>query len=65
MSGPITPNDEEWVYEDDEVEDEELYLEEDCGMGPDGQCGYAGSEFCDWDCPMERQTWKRNRLTGS
>lgn len=23
----------------------------DCALGPDGQCGKAGSEECDWDCP--------------
>lgn len=55
----ITPNDEDWEYEDDEVEDDDLYLDEDCGKGPDGQCSYAGSEFCDWDCPLERLALKR------
>lgn len=24
----------------------------DCAMGPDGQCGKAGSEECDWECPI-------------
>lgn len=23
----------------------------DCGMGADGQCGHAGSEDCDFECP--------------
>ncbi len=27
--------------------------EEDCGRQPDGLCLYAGTEFCDWDCPMD------------
>lgn len=22
-----------------------------CSLGPDGQCGQAGSEFCDFECP--------------
>ena len=34
---------------DDEDEDDE-YL--DCGLMPDGQCLKAGSEDCDWECPM-------------
>lgn len=25
---------------------------DDCALGPDGQCGHAGSEFCDFECPM-------------
>lgn len=27
------------------------FLENICGMMPDGQCALAGSEECDWDCP--------------
>jgi len=23
----------------------------DCAMMPDGLCGKAGSEECDWECP--------------
>lgn len=43
-------------YDDfDDAEDEDDYLDEDCGMGADGQCSMAGSEFCDWDCPRDRQ----------
>lgn len=26
----------------------------DCHMGPDGQCGAAGSEMCDFECPTMR-----------
>jgi hypothetical protein len=26
----------------------------DCHMRPDGQCGMAGSEDCDWHCPVMR-----------
>ena len=25
--------------------------EMNCGLGPDGQCGNAGSEYCDFECP--------------
>lgn len=30
-------------------DDDEYY---DCAMMPDGQCGKAGSEECDWECPI-------------
>lgn len=39
-------------YDDDEDRDEDD--EFDCHMGPDGQCGSAGSEECDWECPTMR-----------
>lgn len=26
----------------------------DCGMTWMGICQYAGSEYCDWDCPADR-----------
>ena len=35
---------------DDDVEDGDD--EFDCGRGPDGQCSMAGSEWCDWECPL-------------
>jgi len=31
---------------------EELLSE--CGMTRDGGCMYAGSEYCDWDCPFDK-----------
>jgi hypothetical protein len=39
---------------DENVDDEEFdnFLEFDCRMGPDGQCGAAGSEECDFECPI-------------
>lgn len=37
----------------DPEDDFEIAMSE-CGAMADGQCGYAGSEFCDWDCPMLR-----------
>lgn len=30
-----------------------------CHMGRDGQCGAAGSEHCDFDCPVMRAHRKR------
>lgn len=42
------PND----YDDDghEGEDDDDF-DFDCHMRPDGQCGAAGSEMCDFECP--------------
>ena len=34
--------------------DARYYENYDCGMGRDGQCMYAGSEECDWECPLKR-----------
>lgn len=28
----------------------------DCGMDRHGNCGKAGSEECDWECPYGRST---------
>ena len=25
---------------------------EDCGIGPDGCCSLAGTEYCDFECPF-------------
>jgi hypothetical protein len=38
-------------YDDDEPDDDEEF---DCHMGPDGSCGLAGTEECDWECPYNR-----------
>jgi hypothetical protein len=37
----------------DEADDEEWALMA-CSMGRDGQCGQAGSEWCDFECPVMR-----------
>ena len=38
-------------YDDEEI-DELAELLDACMLGEDGQCGLAGSEHCDWECPM-------------
>lgn len=36
----------------DSLNDDELFDPETlCGMMPDGLCGQAGSEYCDFECP--------------
>ncbi len=46
----------------DMLDDEEIgrtdALEEafdNCSMGPDGFCGAAGSEYCEFECPLRRR----------
>jgi len=42
-------------YEDDPLDPFEAF---DCGMVARGNCGKAGSEECDWECPYRNV--KRN-----
>ena len=44
----------EWDYEPDEF-DREAEEDFDCHMGPDGYCGAAGSEDCEFECPYRRE----------
>lgn len=47
--------DEKWEAFMDGDEDEYCDgLDFDCGMTPDGLCGKAGSEECDWECPFNQ-----------
>jgi hypothetical protein len=48
MSGP---EDEDYYDEPDEIDPDEEALDE-CRLMPDGQCLLAGSEQCDFECPM-------------
>lgn len=43
---------EENDYEDEYVEDEHERLLSECGKIKDGTCMLAGTEHCDWDCPL-------------
>ena len=50
-------------FDQDEMDaagdDEEFF---DCHMRSDGQCGAAGSEMCDFECPTMREVrahWRR------
>lgn len=44
-----SPDDDNNEFED-EPQDEDPW--EGCGLGDDGQCSMAGSEHCDFSCPM-------------
>lgn len=50
----IQPGDSERDFEDDEPEEEDDGYDE-CGMMDDGLCMQAGSEWCDWECPVMAQ----------
>ena len=42
-------------YDDEPFDEEEDYWNEaemNCHMRADGQCGAAGSEYCDFECPF-------------
>ena len=43
--------DAERIRDDDDMDG---WIEMMCGMSRDGQCGQAGSEFCDFECPIMR-----------
>lgn len=36
---------------DDDEADEDFDDDSECMLRPDGQCGAAGSEWCDFECP--------------
>lgn len=40
---------------EDDFFEEEPEFEFDCALRPDGQCGAAGSEHCDFECPTRHQ----------
>ena len=48
-----------WDADDDfefEPEEDEDLMPIGCGMTPQG-CLEAGSEYCDWLCPMNKETY--------
>lgn len=44
--------DEDEYLDEDDLDEEDLI--DHCGMTPDGNCMLAGTEWCDWDCPMNK-----------
>lgn len=38
-----------------DTEDDDEYESFDCAMDRHGNCGKAGSEECDWECPYNRR----------
>lgn len=46
------PEDEYNDYNDGLDGEQDVEDDFDCHLGRDGQCTAAGSEMCDWECPM-------------
>ena len=51
MAEPVYDEYEEYCLDYDDCYPDDY---DDCGMGPDGQCMYAGTEECDWNCGRSR-----------
>jgi len=49
----MEPEDDQF-FDDDYDDDPEDDGFEDCGMTDEGLCMYAGSEWCDFECPFNR-----------
>jgi hypothetical protein len=51
-------------YDDPDFDDEDDEWPADCHMHHDGQCGAAGSEWCEFECPVmaewRREPWDEN-----
>lgn len=45
-------------YDDEYEEDEEEMLLHQCGLMDDGICMQAGTEHCDFDCPLRSELGK-------
>lgn len=43
----MNPDNDDLKIDDDDTTD---FADIDCGLGPDGQCDQAGTEYCDWEC---------------
>ena len=49
-------DDDDGLFDDDDFD----WVEAMCTMGRDGQCGQAGSEHCDFECPNMR-AWRKSK----
>lgn len=41
------------------IEDSFDHAAGNCGMMPDGQCGHAGSEYCEFECPFMAEQYEK------
>lgn len=51
---PYDESDDGYPYDDEDNEDDP-FENFDCHMDRHGNCGKAGSEECDWECPNGRR----------
>lgn len=55
MSDTYTGPEFEYDEIDDGDDDEDGWAEMMCHLHPDGQCGAAGSEYCEFECPFRNE----------
>lgn len=41
--------------DDDDFYDDDETMEYDCGAIEPGNCALAGTEWCDWECPLHNE----------
>lgn len=57
---PAVDDSESWEFENGIDDEEDEFAAFDCAMDRHGNCGKAGSEECDWECPYNRVRGLRN-----
>lgn len=59
----MMPNDFDQVDlpQSDELGDDDEGFDFDCGMDRNGQCSMAGSEHCEFECPIMASVRKKRR----
>lgn len=45
-------------YDDCDEQDDFEQLADQCGSHRDGQCDLAGTEWCDWSCPLHDEVFR-------
>lgn len=51
-------------WDDEEVEDDFDEAAANCGSRRHRQCDLAGTEYCDWSCPLRNEVFPPRRLVG-
>lgn len=55
------PDDFDYIHDLDlDEDDEEAEAELNCGSRRSGQCDLAGTEYCDWSCPLASLVFRRH-----
>lgn len=52
------------IFRDDDIgEDDDDFAEMNCGSYARGRCDLAGTEFCDWSCPLHDEVFPPRKNT--
>lgn len=54
---PQSPTDAADFYDDEDLVDDLEELDFDCGESSEGGCQYAGTEWCDFECPFHDEVF--------